>query len=179
MEKVVKFRSDYVLGDEGIVHPSFGQVKVEGEFIKQYKNTLYRVLTLPHCARILMDYLLETSGKKGVVGSTKLTRDRFNDAYEGAWKDFFISEGLEPYLAEEEAFKKRFKDNTIAHSYTHLVKRRLLIKIERGSYQINPEYFFSDSEKERLQKIKMVLEFERGTTTGQIDKAKKQQKTAE
>lgn len=172
MQKVVKFRSSFSIKDGDVV-PSFGKYTVNTEFIKQYKGALYKLHTLSSCARTLMDYLIENSGDSGVINSNKYTRDNFNKEYVKIWTQYYIeSEGLEKFEAKKLAQEKKFKDNTVAHAFTQLCKRGLLIQIQRGVYNINPEYFFKKSERERLDEIKLILEFSNKTRQKDIDEAK-------
>ena len=52
-----------------------------------------------------------------------------------------------------------YTHNTVKKAFQTLVKKNLIIPREqRGSYTVNPEYFFKKDDRERIQQIKLILE---------------------
>ena len=52
-----------------------------------------------------------------------------------------------------------YTHNTVKKAFQTLVKKNLIItRNHRGSYTVNPEYFFKKDEKDRIQQIKLILE---------------------
>jgi len=47
----------------------------------------------------------------------------------------------------------------VKKAFNILAKKELILSQGRGSYQLNPEFFFNRTEKERIEAIRMVLEF--------------------
>jgi DNA-binding transcriptional regulator YhcF (GntR family) len=52
-----------------------------------------------------------------------------------------------------------YTHNTVKKAFQILVKKNLLVtRKQRGSYIVNPEYFFKRDEKDRIKQIKLILE---------------------
>lgn len=140
---------------EKITIPNFDYVTVTKSHIKRYRNCLITLMGISGCPRNLLDYLVDNMSENNIVGNNSMTRNGFMDSC--------IKAGITVY-----------SDNTIKEGFKELSKLGLLLPLQRGFYAVNPQYFFSGEENDRVKMIKLTLEFAAGTTTAlTITKTKK------
>lgn len=127
---------------EGFYEPIHGHKKVNTLFTKHYHNAIYLLAGLNASSRDLLEFLIQRMDKDNVVQSnTKVREDFMTLIYNATRGDITYSH------------------NTIKKAFQVLVKKNLLLTREtRGSYIVNPEYFFKQDEKDRIQQIKLILE---------------------
>lgn len=147
-----------VYGNERL--PRFRDAKIDTEFVKMYESVITTLLRLPDCPANLITYLSHKMTEENVVHHNKFTRESFNKFIYKLWYDEYKQNGVEN--AHEEATAKQYSDHTIKKAFSVLTDKGLLIPQTRGMFVVNPEYFFKKSDKDRLDKIKVVLEMKSG-----------------
>ena len=148
----VKYVGRVELLSDGYRTPRWSYYDAEMEYVKRY-HTVFAILAgLSPCARDFMEYLVNNMNDENIVTTNEYTRTDFLDALKKATitqSGEFIS----------------YSDSNIKKAVQTLVNRSCLIKKGRGIYMVNPEIYFNPkgSQRERLDTIKMVLEFKSGT----------------
>ena len=126
---------------EGIKIPETGYKKVDNTFIKQYNNAIYLLAGLNKSARDLLDYLIRLMDNQNMVASNFKIRDDFIS---------FVSKCTDGDIM--------YTHNTVKKAFATLLKKELILQGEkRGLYKVNPEYFFKEGNRERIEEISLVL----------------------
>lgn len=144
VKRVINFKSGYV-DDEGIILPDYKSIKVSNSYVKRYRDALFKIIKLQGCPRNLVDWLVDQMDEK--------TNHIYNTQYTRS--DFLR------YVAKYTKGQVKYSDGTVKNAFVELEKRSLLIKVNKGVYQVNPEYFFIGSEDERIDAIKLTMEFDK------------------
>lgn len=127
---------------EGIVEIVWASKIVEGSYSKRYANTISLIVKLSPSSNVLLNFILEEMDERNYIGNTKVLKERLNKLLQDS--------GLKTYTS-----------NTINKSFSELHEFKILLrplKKSRGLYQVNPEYFFNGTEKEREKAIRTYLE---------------------
>jgi predicted transcriptional regulator len=158
--KKIKYCSKLYSDEEtGYILPEYSYSNVVMNFTKRYHNNLYLLARLNKCSRDLIDWLTEQMDNDNIVYSNLVVRDKFRN---------FISD-----ITDKEV---TYKDITVKKAFKELTDKGLLINKQRGVFQVNPEYFFNNSDNERIDKIILKLEFQKGLDTKMIiETSKKEQ----
>jgi hypothetical protein len=56
-----------------------------------------------------------------------------------------------------------YTHNTVKKAYRTLSEKRLLIPLTRGVFMVNPEFFFKKGDKERIEAIELILNFDKSS----------------
>ena len=150
MEKV-KYISQSKKLDDGIIDLKYQYYSVEDRFIRLYYGTIYMLAGATPCERDLMDFLVEDMNDDNKIVHSASTRYSFR----ARMKQIFEKRKDDPPY-------KEYSDASIKKAFRMLKEKGLLISIDKGTYIVNPEYFFKATERKRLEKIKLVLEFQKG-----------------
>lgn len=144
-DKVVTLKYTHRIVEEadGIKIPEYRYRQIVMNFTKRYHNCLYQLAGLNSSCRDLLDYLCERMDENNMVHSNKAIREDFVD---------FISTITSGSVV--------YSDVTVKKAFATLSYKSLLLPRTRGSYQVNPEFFFRREEEERLRQIRLVLEFD-------------------
>lgn len=132
-------------GEKTII-PNFDYVTATKSHVKRYRNCLYALMGISGCPRNLLDYLVENMSENNIVGNNTMTRNGFISAC-------------------KKAEIPVYSENTIKEAFKELVRVNFLLPLNRGFYAVNPFYFFSGEENDRVKMIKVTLEFAAGTNT--------------
>lgn len=147
--KKIKYCSELTVDKEtGYILPEYAYSDLVMNSTKRYHNCIYLLARLNKCSRDLLDWLTEQMDDNNIIYSNSVVRQKFRD---------FVKE-----VTKEEI---SYADVTIKTAFKTLVNRDLLIPKQRGVYQVNPEYFFKGSEKDRISKVILKLEFSKGVDT--------------
>lgn len=134
-----------------------------------YKLTK-KLISLSQKSYRLIHFLVDYMDKNNVVYSNSYFKNRFNNLIFGAMKEQYLSEGFTLKEAEEKANLHKYSDVSIRKAYSELKNHNLIIQYrdkngddKRGMYWVNPEFFWKDTEKNRNEKIRKILQIESGT----------------
>lgn len=147
-KKEIRFKKDVKLLD-GIYYPKYGKKLVPQDFVKRYYGTFAILAGLNPCSRDLIDYLVDVMDDDNIITSNEYTRDKF-------------LETLKESTIQPDGNFIEYSDSNIKKAYQSLVDRECLIKIKRGVYKVNPEYYFRKSETKRVDSIQLIMEFKSG-----------------
>ena len=137
----ITYIKDWAFTD-GIHRPIHGYAKVGTLFTKHYHSAIFLLAGLNASSRDLLEFLIQRMDGANVVQSNTKVRDDFISLIE-------MATGGEI----------SYTHNTVKKAFQTLVKKNLIItRSHRGSYTVNPEYFFKRDEKDRIQQIKLILE---------------------
>lgn len=124
-------------------------VSVATKHTKRFSSAVMLLMGISGCELHLIDWLTDNMTVKNYVNNNGITRRNFISFY-----DRYKKKGAKSYT--EETVRKAFQALTAAG---------LLIPVERGLFQVNPEFFFSGEEAERIKSIKLLMEFKAGIET--------------
>lgn len=146
----MKISIDYIdkLDRGDIVEPIYAKEDIETNCTKRYHNSIYLLAGLSSLERTLMDFICEYMNKENVV---------YNDSFfKAKFKAFY-----------NDALNKTVEEASINTMFMRLSKKNFLISIARGTYKVNPKYFWrgEDKEKNRVNEFKIYLEIKAGTKT--------------
>lgn len=168
MDKKIRFVKELIVdGDEKFLEYDYKSVCSTKTF--RYQNTIGRLLRLSHKSHNLLYYLVDYMDKDNVVYSNSQFKNRFNNLIFGAMKEQYISEGFSVEEAEKKANTHKYSDVSIRKAYSELKSHNLIIQYKdykgnekRGVYWVNPEFFWKDTEKNRDEQIRKILQIESG-----------------
>jgi hypothetical protein len=148
MENKVKYVSGIrTFGNE--VFPERTTKNIESRFVQKYFNILSYLGGLNSCSRDLIDYLTEVMDEDNIVYNNAIIRNNF------------LTYMKEVTLKKEGTFVV-YSDVNIRKSFQTLQEKECLLKLTKGMYKVNPEIFFRGGEKDRIESIKFVMEFNSG-----------------
>ena len=139
--KVVQYIKEYTI-EEGVIIPVEAYKSIVVNHTKRYHNCLYLLANLGTCARNLMDYLVESMTGDNIVYSNKHVRETFRNIVTS------VTDG-----------RLEYSDSSIKKAFGELAAKALIRYKERGVYLVNPAYFMKNGDTERLEMIKVELEF--------------------
>jgi hypothetical protein len=143
VDKVVWVKYISELEDlSGYMHPKYKSKQVITACTKRYHNCLYLLMGLSASCRDLMDYLCEQMDSENHVHSNETVRATFIAFVDKVTKS-----------------EIQYTQSTVKKAFNILASKGLIIPKSRGTYIVNPEYFFRKGEKDRIEAIKVVLEF--------------------
>ncbi len=117
---------------------------------KRYHNCLYLLAGLSSCARDVMDFITEEMDNDNVISTNEYFRDTFIAFIKNTTK------GLK---------EVSYADSTVKRALRDLTAKGLIRQVKRGYSKVNPEFFFKNDDKRRLDMIKVELEFKSNSIT--------------
>lgn len=122
-------------------HGGWRTIEVEGVSTKRYHNSIALLVQLSKCARILLDFLVEQMDKNNLVNNNNLLKKEFNKLLKKT--------GQEPY-----------GNVTINKAFAELSDKEILKGeyYKRGTYQVNPVFFFNGSDAARIKAVRDLQE---------------------
>ena len=144
-DKVVKIKylDGWKIHDDGVKTPEYGYKSISKSHYKRYYNTLCLVAGVGGAARNVLDYFCERMDGNNIIHSNQAMREKFR-------------EDIDEWTNGETTYT----DSAVKKGIHTLVKKGLLLKTKnRGTLEVNPEYFFKGDERFRAHKIQMILEF--------------------
>lgn len=141
-EKVITLKYlDKWIDEDGCKIPEYRYKQIVTAHTKRYHNCLYLLAGLNSSSRDLMDYLCEKMDQNNFVHSNETVREDFIQ-----------------FIKRITGDKVEYSHPTVKKSFKILSDKGLLIPRGRGSYIVNPEFFFRKDEKDRLDAIRLILE---------------------
>jgi hypothetical protein len=148
-KKLIKYCSQLITDEAtGYLLPEYSHSNIVMSATKRYHNCLYLLAKLNNCSRSLIDWLSEQMDIDNIIYSNAVVRQKYID-----------------YILKITSGDIKYVDITVKKAFKTLSERGLILKQQRGVFQVNPEYFFIGTEKERENKIVLRLEFEKGVNT--------------
>jgi hypothetical protein len=143
-EMKIKYKAKVEVLSDGTKTPRFINKSVGIDFVKRYHDAFALLVGLNPCARDLMEYFVNIMDDDNKVTTSDPSRKEFIAAVEKT------SNGEVSY-----------SDSNVKRSIQLLVDRDCLIRKSRGEYIVNPQIYFDPrkTQKDRLDSIKMILEF--------------------
>lgn len=145
-------RVDYIDGnhitDDGHLEATVKNKEIIMNSARRYYNCLYLLVGLTPVARNLMDFLVEEMDDSNIVYNNTFVRKKFID--------FIFDITSQGGIHEE---PKLYSDQRVKECFGQLVKTGLIKPLSRGTFKVNPEYFFVESETKRVGEIIMELKF--------------------
>lgn len=148
--KNVTFRkslTEKVVDGEKIVSYDWKTDQVEGKFTQRFRSLLYVLYEVTGCQRDLIDWLPYETDSDNCFINRFLLRKKFID--------FMASRKKE----------KSYKDGTVDKAIQDLAKTDLIIKRGSAEYKLNPEYFWTGEDNDRIKSIAAEFEFKAGLDT--------------
>lgn len=146
----MKVNIDYIAKlDKGeIIEPIYAKESIETNCTKRYHNCIYLLAGLSSLERTLMDFICEYMNRENIIHNDGMFKIKFKNFY-------------------KEALDKDVAEDSINTLFMRLSKKNFLLSISRGTYKVNPKYFWrgEDKDKDRKKEFKIYLEIKSGTQT--------------
>lgn len=137
----IAYIKGWAVSDE-VLTPVYGHKRVSRLFTKHYHNAIFLLAGLNSSSRDLLEFLIQRMDQENVVLSNAKVREDFIKLIHMA------TDGNVTYT-----------HNTVKKAFGTLAAKKLILPRKvRGSYTVNPEYFFKHDEKDRISQIKIILE---------------------
>lgn len=134
------------VGEEYI--PRYKYKEVSGEFIRVFMDESVNMYGLSACARDVITFLSILMDDDNICDSSLRTIKKFND---------FLLEASNLY-----GKRIHYAESSIRKAFSELERRKCLIKLTRGIYQVNPRLMFKGSDAKRKKAIKQSDEYLQG-----------------
>jgi hypothetical protein len=132
---------------------------VEMNFVQQYHNAIHVLFGLNGCAKDILNYLLIEMDRDNVV--------TFVIHHKKAFLEIASQSTVEGNK------KTMYGLRTVNNAIWLLKKKQIIREISRGTYLVNPTYYFKDDVsrdggKKRFEMIRLELEFQAGNKRPEI-----------
>lgn len=136
--KNIKFKKDFV-ERRGINEIIYDSINLETDFVKQYKNSISSLFKLTPLATKYILFATENMSIDNIY-----RHDIYN-------KEMFVK--------HLEKVEETCNIGSLDKIAVELTQKGFFTPINRGVYEINPQLFWKDNEDNRIEKIKLSLEF--------------------
>lgn len=123
--------------------------KADTSHTKRYNQAVCLLMGINGCAHHLIDYLSNNAGEAGYINNNGIT----------------ISSFIEFHTRHKAKKNKPYSESAVQKAFTQLASKGFLVRIIKGVYKVNPELYFNGADADRVKRIKMMLEFNKGTDT--------------
>lgn len=122
--------------------PVIGGVRIDTDFVQQYRWVLTILYQLNRCEAFLLLYLANYMDDDNIID------------FSVRHKESFIS------MCKDKDGSTSFTMNTINNALLTLKKKFLIRTVARGSFLINPKFFFKNTKEKQYNQIVLQLNFE-------------------
>lgn len=150
--KKISYIDGHTIVDDTLI-PVCKEVDIMMTGTKRFHNCLYLILGLSKLQRVLMDWVSEEMDDRNIIR---------NDGYV---RSVFIK-FIEDLVIDGE--KKTYKDESVNNAFHGLKQAGLLIPMSKGVYKVNPKYYWSGSDKDRIEEIMMNIQFSSGSSNFKV-----------
>lgn len=148
--KKIKYRSGIThRGVDGYTEYDYDFVTASLKSTKRYNTALCLLMGINGCPHHLIDWLSDNMTAGGYVNNNEITRRAFIGFHQKYKKDG----------------NKVYSEHAVIKAFKKLTQEGFLVSINKGTYQINPLMYFSNSEEDRIRSIKYMMEFKAGIET--------------
>lgn len=127
----------------------YDYVSASTSYVKRFNNALMILMGIDGCERNLMDWIADNMTEGNYISNNELTRKSFISFHEKYKK----------------TGNKTYSDKTVSIAFQRLCSAGLLVARVRGTYMVDPMYYYSGDDDKRVNAIKMVMEFKAGEDT--------------
>lgn len=117
--------------------------------VKRFKSALMLLMGVSGCGLHLIEYLSDIMTDGNYVHNNELTRLSF----------------IKFHSKFKKTGNKDYSDHAVKKAFQQLALDGLLIPVVRGTYMVNPTYYFGKSDEDRVRSIKMMMEFKSDVDT--------------
>jgi len=139
--------------EEGVLKPTIKDVEIMMTGTKRFHNCLYLILGLSKLQRILMDWISEEMDSRNMIRNEAYNRKLFID---------FVSS----LVIDGE--NRVYKDSSVNTAFHDLKVSGLLIPVSKSVYQVNPNYYWGGTDKDRVNEIMMNIQFASSETNFRV-----------
>lgn len=118
---------------DGVIYPMMESLTIPVEGIKFYGSAFLRIMELERCAISFYLWCLMEMSDSMIISTTAYQRKRFIT-----------------FAGKRGAM---YKDVTVYKSIKGIVEAGLFIKIDKGTYKINPEYAYIGANQDRKKQV--------------------------
>lgn len=137
------YTSKIVTDKDGDRFPVHRTVKIVTSHIKEYDIALPIIVNLTTCARNLI-----------------LAVTRIMDSNAIVRNDVHVKKYFKNMMKEATEGRVNYSDTTINIAFSDLMKVGILLNRGKGSYKVNPKYYYRNSDVRRLDSIRNDYEYE-------------------
>lgn len=116
---------------------------------KRYNTALCLLMGINGCPHHLIDWLSDNMSEGGYVHNNETTRKSF----------------ISFHRKYKKTDNREYSEHAVIKAFKQLADEGFLIPINKGTYQVNPLMYFSNSEDDRRKSIKYMMEFKNGVET--------------
>ncbi len=148
----IKYKSKLVTQGRGknqITYPEYDYVSVGTSHVKRFNNALMVLMGIDGCERNLMDWIADNMTAGNYITNNDITRNNF----------------IEFHKKYKKGGNKVYSDKTVSIAFQRLCAADLLMSKTRGTYMVNPVYYFAGDDASRINAIRMIMEFKKGLET--------------
>lgn len=127
----------------------YDYVKSNTNHVKRFNNALMILMGIDGCERNLMDWLVDNMTAGNYVNNNLVTRSNF----------------ITFHSKHSKGIAKPYSDKTVSIAFNRLTAADLLVPVTRGLFLVNPMYYYAGDDVNRINAIKMVMEFKSGVET--------------
>lgn len=130
--------------EDGILVPQNKSKDIMLTNTKRFHNCIYLILGVGRLERVLMDWISEEMDTNNYIRNDVYTRSNFIE---------FIRD------VKMEGKKTEYEDTSVNSAFHNLKSVGLLIPVRKGLYQVNPEYYWRGTDKDREEQIMLNIKF--------------------
>lgn len=142
----IKYRSKLVTngkGDDRYSYYEYDYVSASTSHVKRYNTALMILMGIDGCERNLMDWIADNMTAGNYITNNDLTRRNF----------------IEFHKKYKKGGNKTYSDKTVSIAFQRLSTAGLLISMTRGTYMVDPNYYYAGDDSGRINAIRMIMEF--------------------
>jgi len=148
----IKYRGKLIKTGSGSDSYSYYEpdyVSASNSHVKRFNNALMVLMGIDGCERNLMDWISDNMTAGNYITNNELTRRNF----------------IEFHKKYKKGGNKTYSDKTVSIAFQRLCTAEFLISMTRGTYMVDPRYYFAGDDSSRINAIRMIMEFKSGINT--------------
>lgn len=151
-EVKIKYKSKLVNSGKGLDSYSYydtDYINATTNHVKRFNNALMILMGIDGCERNLMDWIADNMTAGNYITNNELTRRNF----------------IEFHKKYKKGGNKTYSDKTVSIAFQRLCSAEFLVSMTRGTYMVNPMYYYAGDDASRINAIRMIMEFKSGVHT--------------
>lgn len=153
----IKYRKKVLTDKDGDKTYEYDFISADIRCTRRYNSVMCLIMGVTGCGMHLMEWLSGNMSEKGFINNNAITRKSFADFHS----------------KHKGKANKSYGDDAINKAFRQLSDVGFLVSMIKGVYKINPLYYFSEDDSDRISSIKYIMEFKSGVETSLTREVKK------
>lgn len=145
----IKYKKGLLYNTKEYKEYEYDYVSAATAHTKRFNSAVMLLMGIDGCEHHLMDWIADHMTEGNYITNNSITRESFIKFHD-KWK---------------KKEKKPYTDNTVRIAFQKLAAAELLVPVTRGTYIVNPKYYFKSGEEDRIKAIRMIMECKAGVDT--------------